>query len=385
MPARLGAIVNDAAPSTPKPKTTLRALRYAAGPVMALVAVLSSTAVISSAPAGATSLSQAQAQATAIQNELNATAAKESALSQQYDGAKYHLSQIQTQEAQTQAQIEATKLQVAADKVSLKKAAVNAYISNGTQSSSNPLFASNEKSYQATVEYGHIVNGTLDSAVSNLTNSEDQLNAQEAQLQSQQAEAQAATQAAEAAVQQEAALQAQQSAALSQAKGEVATLLAQQQAAQQAAQRAQAQAAASGNSSSSGGSRTYSCGSCTPPPPSPGAAGAIAAAESQIGVPYVWGAASPGSGFDCSGLVMWAWGQAGVGLPHYSGAQQAATVPVPSLASAQPGDLLFWGPGGSEHVAMYLGGGQMIEAPSTGYTVHITSVRMDFEYIGRVE
>jgi len=350
---------------------------------MALVAVLSSTAVISAAPAGATSLSQAQAQASAIQNELNATAAKESALSQQYDGAKYHLSQVQAQEAQTQAQIDATKLQVAADKVSLKKAAVNAYISNGTQASSNPLFASNEKSYQATVEYGHIVNGTLDSAVSNLTNSEDQLNAQEAQLQSQQAEAQAATQAAEAAVQQEAALQAQQSAALSQAKGEVATLLNQQQAAQQAAQRAQAQAAASG--SSSGGSRSYSCGSCTPPPPSPGAAGAIAAAESQIGVPYVWGGATPGVGFDCSGLVMWAWGQAGVSLPHYSGAQQADTVPVPSLADAQPGDLLFWGPGGDEHVAMYLGGGSMIEAPQTGYTVHITPVRMDFEYIGRVE
>jgi peptidoglycan DL-endopeptidase CwlO len=368
--------VNDAASPTTKPTTALRSL---AGSVIALVAVLSSTAVISSIPVGATSLSQAQAQATAIQNELNATAAKESALSQQYDGAKYHLSQIQAQEAQTQAQIEATKLQVAADKVSLKKAAVNAYISNGTQSSSNPLFASNEKSYQATVEYGHIVNGTLDSAVSKLTNSEDQLNAQEAQLQSQQVEAQAATQAAEAAVRQEAALQAQQAAALSQAKGEVATLLAQQQAAQQASQRAQAQAAASG------GSHSYSCGSCTPPPPSPGAAGAIAAAESQIGVPYVWGAASPGSGFDCSGLIMWAWSQAGVGLPHYSGAQEAATVPVPSLASAQPGDLLFWGPGGSEHVAMYLGGGQMIEAPSTGYTVHITSVRMDFEYIGRVE
>ena len=55
------------------------------------------------------------------------------------------------------------------------------------------------------------------------------------------------------------------------------------------------------------------------------------------------------------------------------------------LLQAQPGDLLFWGPGGSDHVAMYIGGGEMIEAPYTGATVHITSVRMDFEYIGRVE
>jgi cell wall-associated NlpC family hydrolase len=350
---------------------------------MALVAVLSSTVFYSARPAGSTSLETAQQQAAAIQAELDSTAAKESALSQQYDGAKFHLSLIQTQEVQTQAQIQQTKLQVASDRVSLKHAALNAYISNGTQSSANPLFASNQKSYEATVEYGHIVNGTLDAAVANLTNSQDQLNAQEAQLQSQQAAAQAATAAAEAAVNQEAALQAQQTAALSQAKGEVATLLAEQQAQQAAAQQAAALSALNGGSS--GSSKSYSCGSCTPPPSSPGAAGAIAAAKSQIGVPYAWGASSPGVGFDCSGLIMWAWSRAGVSLPHYSGAQQDATSPVPSFSYIEPGDLLFWGPGGSDHVAMYVGGGQMIEAPQTGYTVHITPVRMDFEYIGRVE
>ena len=110
---------------------------------------------------------------------------------------------------------------------------------------------------------------------------------------------------------------------------------------------------------------------------------AVAAAESQIGVPYQWAAASPGVAFDCSGLAMWAWSQAGVSLPHYSGAQEASSAPVPSLAAAEPGDLIFWGPGGSEHVAIYIGGGMMIEAPYTGATVHITPVRMDFQAIGR--
>ena len=93
------------------------------------------------------------------------------------------------------------------------------------------------------------------------------------------------------------------------------------------------------------------------------------AAESQIGVPYVWGGESPkGSaspGFDCSGLTAWSWGQVGVGLPHYSGAQMADSTPVP-VSDLQPGDLLFYGPGGSEHVAMYVGPGTMIEAPYTG-------------------
>ena len=103
------------------------------------------------------------------------------------------------------------------------------------------------------------------------------------------------------------------------------------------------------------------------------------AAESQIGVPYVWGGESPkGSaspGFDCSGLTAWSWGQVGVGLPHYSGAQMADSTPVP-ISDLQPGDLLFYGPGGSDHVAMYVGGGEMIEAPYTGATVWLTGLRL---------
>ena len=109
------------------------------------------------------------------------------------------------------------------------------------------------------------------------------------------------------------------------------------------------------------------------------------AAESQIGVPYRWGAESPkGSsdpGFDCSGLTAWAWGQVGVGLPHFSGAQMADSAPVP-LGDLQPGDLLFYGPGGDEHVAMYIGGGQMVEAPFTGADVRITGARFGGGFVG---
>ncbi|HEY1466231.1 MAG TPA: C40 family peptidase, partial [Acidimicrobiales bacterium] len=109
--------------------------------------------------------------------------------------------------------------------------------------------------------------------------------------------------------------------------------------------------------------------------------GAVAAAESQIGVPYAWGAESPGVAFDCSGLTAWAWGQAGVSLPHFSGAQFSDSTPVP-VSNLQPGDLLFYGPGGSDHVAMYIGGGQMIEAPYTGASVWITAVRTGDGFVG---
>ena len=97
-------------------------------------------------------------------------------------------------------------------------------------------------------------------------------------------------------------------------------------------------------------------------PAAGGAATAVAAAESQIGVPYVWGGESPGHGFDCSGLTQWAWRQAGVDLPRTAAAQYGAIPHVP-LSDLQPGDLLFWGFGGISHVGMYVGGGDFINAP----------------------
>lgn len=118
-----------------------------------------------------------------------------------------------------------------------------------------------------------------------------------------------------------------------------------------------------------------------PPPPSPpggsgGAARAIAFAEAQLGEPYVWGAAGPSS-WDCSGLTMRAWEQAGVSLPHYTVAQYYAGTPV-GAADLRPGDLVFWGttsrPESIHHVAMYIGDGQIVHAPRTGRPVAIDSL-----------
>jgi cell wall-associated NlpC family hydrolase len=110
----------------------------------------------------------------------------------------------------------------------------------------------------------------------------------------------------------------------------------------------------------------------TYPAPSSLAQVAINAAMSQIGVPYRYATSSPGVGFDCSGLTAYAWGQAGVGLPHQSAAQ-AGSLPRVPVEAAQPGDLIFYYSPIS-HVGIYLGGGQLVHAPSTGKTVSVANV-----------
>jgi cell wall-associated NlpC family hydrolase len=112
----------------------------------------------------------------------------------------------------------------------------------------------------------------------------------------------------------------------------------------------------------------------------------IRRAMSQMGVPYSWGggnAAGPSRGiddgagtvgFDCSGLILYAFAGVGIKLPHYSGSQYDMGRKIPS-AQMRRGDVIFYGPGGSQHVTLYLGDGQMLEAPYTGSTVKISPVR----------
>ena len=107
---------------------------------------------------------------------------------------------------------------------------------------------------------------------------------------------------------------------------------------------------------------------------------------SQLGVPYSWGggtAAGPGRGidsgsgtvgFDCSGLVLYSFAGVGIKLPHYSGSQYNLGRKIPS-SQMRRGDVIFYGPGGSQHVTIYLGDGQMLEAPDVGLKVRVAPVR----------
>ena len=109
------------------------------------------------------------------------------------------------------------------------------------------------------------------------------------------------------------------------------------------------------------------------PPPADASKGAqvVAIALQYLGVPYVWGAADPSVGFDCSGLTKYVFAKVGVSLPHYAAAQYQLGSPV-SKDQLQPGDLVFFRNLG--HMGMYIGGGNMIHAPRTGDVVKISSI-----------
>jgi cell wall-associated NlpC family hydrolase len=99
--------------------------------------------------------------------------------------------------------------------------------------------------------------------------------------------------------------------------------------------------------------------------------GLVGIATRYLGVPYVWGGASPTAGFDCSGLVKFVYAQVGVSLPHYAASQFNYGIPV-LRDELEPGDLVFFN--GLHHVGMYVGNDEFIQAPHTGDVVKISSL-----------
>jgi cell wall-associated NlpC family hydrolase len=198
--------------------------------------------------------------------------------------------------------------------------------------------------------------------------------------------------------------QAKQEELLVKTKGELATLLEQERqrraeaaaaasrAAAQAALQAQQAAAARAAAANSARSPATPAGPTdaaegTPPQAkpkpsvavpdvpatSPGAATAVRAALGQLGVPYRFATASPGVSFDCSGLTMWAWAQAGVSMGHFTVTQYHSFPHVP-LDQLQPGDIVFFY-SDLGHNGMYIGNGQFIHAPRTGDVVKISPLQ----------
>ncbi len=393
-------------PSAPPPARRKTRRRIISTVALATGLGLASTVIASSRPASADQIADAKAQAAAITAKIQATQAQIASLTGQVTAADFRLNQLNSQIVASQKQITKDQSRVNKDEGHLRTQAIADYTDSGTTNQVTQMFSSNVNTSGIRSEYSSIATGNVTTTVDNLHTAQSHLQATENALRQQQTQATDTRNSLQGSENQASNLEAQDQSTLDSVNGHIQQLVQQQQAEQAAAAKAAATAAFNARvaaaqaaqaaaqvaqvaspSGSTGGSVGGSVGSvptAPAPPLAAGAAGAVQAAESQIGVPYVWGGNTP-AGFDCSGLVQWSYAQVGISLPHFSGAQFDDTTHIP-LADIEPGDLLFYGPGGDEHVAMYVGGGSMIEAPYTGASVWITGVRTgsDFAGVGRV-
>ena len=299
---------------------------------------------------------------------------------------------------------------VAVDKRLVATDAIAAYVYGTPETGFASYFSSSATLNQARNQYTDQIVGNLTRDETSLEHSETRLQTEEVQQQTVAAQAQseaaqakslaqaneqeaAATKATLAQVQGQLAQEVAQ-AAVEEAQQEAAAAAAARNAAQQqqAAAAAEAAATVAGTvgGASSGAAATDAAnqaGGTTGPVggSSSGSAGgmaAVQAAVSQLGVPYVFGGEEAGVGFDCSGLVQWAWAQAGVSIPRTTETQWPSLTHV-SLDALQPGDLLFYfnldGDNQVDHVVMYTGSGPygtdtVIQAPFTGSTVSYSPI-----------
>lgn len=352
-------------------------------PILLMSLVAAVAAPLTATAAGASPIDDKKAEAARLAAAIEANGEKMTALDEERNGAQIKLQDAQTQIATAKQGIDQAQQQADALKAALGQRAASIYTDQTSpggnrDSLADPITAAARSTYAAAAANKN------DGMISQLTVLKEQLAAKKAEYESAQALAQAQTDQLTAATKQVATLNANQQKLLSQTKGELASLVLQDQirrdnaakaAALAAIQRASARRTSSGTSSRSGGSVSNAPNTVMPtnlPAPSPRAAQAIAFAREQLGKPYVYAAAGPDS-YDCSGLTMRAWGAAGVSMAHYSGAQYAAFPHVP-LDQLQPGDLVFRGPGGSAHVALYIGDGQVITAPQTGDHVKVAGM-----------
>ena len=350
----------------------------------ALVMVAAFAAAALAGPADASKISDTRAQVRAIEQQLNAMDIKLEASIQAYDGAQQHLTDVRHQIAQNTIKLRVAKHNLKVSRARLAVFMVNAY--KGTDVNDDPaayvLGAGSFSDLVTRVEDVQRIGASEHALLKQVTTAEREISTRQAQLKSEERDAAklvAQKQQQKAAI--EAGLQ-QRRDLLSSTKGELGHLLHERQVHQQQAAAAAAAALAQqqqqqqeqqapppsnggGSTGSSGGGGTYN-----PPPAGTLGQQAAAIAQQYLGVPYVWGGASP-SGFDCSGLVVYVYGRLGVSLPHYTVSLWSSGAHV-SRDQLAPGDLVFFY--SLDHVGIYLGGGLFIHAPHTGTVVQISSL-----------
>ena len=340
--------------------------------VAAVCAVLGVSMMLASV-ASADPIADKKAQAAQLAAQIDQLTTKQEQLAERYNAAQLKASQLKDQAALAAANLDKARQQMNQRRSAVQQVALDAYTSHG--SSGPKAQVADGNTFAVSEVYATTVVGGQREAIDALRQAQLDLADQQTQLNAAQAKAQVALKQVAQDRSAAAAASSQAEAALGKVKGELAQLVAEEQARKAAADAQRARDALARQTAAAAASRSrvsqVSSPSGPPPPVGHGASAAIAEAQRQIGKPYRWGAAGPDS-FDCSGLTMWAWRAGGVSLPHYTKAQYDATTHV-SLSDLQPGDLVFFG-SDFHHMGLYVGGGQMIEAPHTGANVRYASI-----------
>jgi cell wall-associated NlpC family hydrolase len=337
-----------------------------------LVVAVLTAGLLPSALAEGSPLEDKQRQAAALESQINANLGRMEVLAEKLNGARHRAEQARAGIAESERRTK--EAQAETDKIEGQLHARAAEIYKGA-GSNNPLEAidvSNVNELAARSKYASAAADKDDSLLDRLQKARELLAIQKQQLESQKAAAEAEKSAAESARRELEAANSQRRQLLTQVKGEVASLIAQERARREAANRAQA-AARSRTYASGGGRSSIPVNFPNAPAPNGGAAAAVAFAKAQVGKGYAYATSGPNT-FDCSGLTAAAWAQGGKSLAHYSGAQYNQTIRI-GPGDLQPGDLIFYGPGGSNHVEIYIGGGMVVSASNPATGVKMAGVR----------
>jgi cell wall-associated NlpC family hydrolase len=338
----------------------------------AFALVVGALCVVTAANADPGSVASKQAQAQQVLGQIDQIDHSLDAAVEQYNLANVRLHKIEGDMRENKKQLALARANLNVSQKSLAKRLVTAYTSTEDTSTLAVLLGST--SFEDMLNRVEAINSTS----SQDANIVEQVRSSKLAIQHHEVELRNAHQEQQHIVAQKAAQKqhiesqlATRRQLLSSIRGEIQRLKAAEAAQQrQLAAAAQARIAGQENPPAIGigvGASTPE-GSTVAPPNVHG--GVVGVAMHYLGVPYVWGGASP-RGFDCSGLVMYAFAQIGVSLPHSSYAQAGMGAPV-SMSQLEPGDLVFFT--GASHVGIYIGGGQFIHAPHTGDVVKISSL-----------
>lgn len=329
--------------------------------VVAILGVLGLAASsLSVGPAGADALSDKRAEAAAVSAKLAELDARAMEINGQYEAARYELVQAQAKVATARALSKQTQAAAEARRADIRRYAIVAYQNGNDSPGFDALLTNDAETGVQKRSYLQTISGSRQDLVDALNAAKQQADEDAVRLRS----AEVAADAKQAEIEQlkvaaDAAANEQRTIT-QRVQGELKVLVDAENA-RRAAEAAAARAAAAERA------RAAIVGVRNPPSPGAGGAGAIRWGMTKLGAGYVWAAAGPDV-FDCSGFVMWAYQQVGVYLPHFSGAMYNATVRI-SQAQLQPGDLVFWGPNGSAHVAIYIGNYQILH---TAHGVAVT-------------